>query len=1042
MAEPTEYSRSFGFADQQAVTPNSPLPGDMLDNELDQISEAAQSVAAALNDIRRADGALENGIVTPESLAGGEALQDGQVPVRSGETFVGSLTVSELAASAASAATSATAAAASAAAAASSAASLGPTIILRGAVATSAALPSSPTPDDGDAYLAEDTDDVWIWVDGAFVNFGPIQGPQGDQGEKGDTGEVSLAGAETLTNKTFGDATTFASHINFAGGRISALSSTSKMAIIPYVGSSLSEAKQIEWDGTDTWVVNAKLRATDDVEVRGDDKKIRLNDNSGAYQATLDLRGNVMDEDGVAKLNGTFGINIDDGTTHRTPVTWAYDSPSMVINDALRARVFGNTFNVLNYILEQDGGRAQVDYILAGNTEDQDATIVTAGVHAAVAAWYASSSDTAGGAIVAPFGAYRIDREIFDAVVSGTIVSKRIKDNGLPTNANGAKKSLFIDMGQAMFVCYADEWSSDAYTAGYFPDKAVFRWQPDTKQEGALNGDMPRFYWKGDYADRYKAPTAVKLRNLNLFSIDMGGASPRGSTWNWPGTGVHLDSLNNGQLFNLRVKAGSTPLAHEVIDTDAALADRKFDITTSGGRIEEGGALTRFTPPSGVTGADHFVGLYALVGDNAGTCNRQLVKVSSYISTSALALGTYTLDGDYADVNIGFQLPTCSFSDGGSTVTFDQPVVTSDMRGHLITVEGVRDNDASVGLMTAYVATTPDAYTCTLVGEGGVAATFGETASGRKAWLGGGVMMTQVYAASYDGKNDDVSIYGLFAEKCGGCQVLIQRCSGVHIYGSKGHGRDGIGDAAYELDFTRTGLAYAFDNVEGLELTGVKFSWASYIDTVRETVVMAKVYGDDNTIDVGFHEYYGAASHTTLFSLMDAGDDTHIHFSKLGEMRIDDWGDNGNVHQLADLDGTGAHTYANMISFGAPIKKKLTGSAEGFEDVTAPHKSRLMGVQNVTIASGAVAVSGELIRVDTEGAAASDDLDTINGGADGMRIVVRAASGSRSVTLTENGNITLPSSYSGSVLLNQKRDAVTLDYDAADNVWYAAHVEN
>ena len=131
-----------------------------------------------------------------------------------------------------------------------------------------------------------------------------------------------------------------------------------------------------------------------------------------------------------------------------------------------------------------------------------------------------------------------------------------------------------------------------------------------------------------------------------------------------------------------------------------------------------------------------------------------------------------------------------------------------------------------------------------------------------------------------------------------------------------------------------------------------------------------------------------------------------------------------------------------MISFGAPIKKKLTGSAEGFEDVTAPHKSRLMGVQNVTIASGAVAVSGELIRVDTEGAAASDDLDTINGGADGMRIVVRAASGSRSVTLTENGNITLPSSYSGSVLLNQKRDAVTLDYDAADNVWYAAHVEN
>src|SRR5690606_9479335 len=69
MADPSGYDRDYSFAGFQANSPQTPLPGQKVDAELDDVSKAVESLVAAVKDVRRSDGKLRNGIVTAESLA-------------------------------------------------------------------------------------------------------------------------------------------------------------------------------------------------------------------------------------------------------------------------------------------------------------------------------------------------------------------------------------------------------------------------------------------------------------------------------------------------------------------------------------------------------------------------------------------------------------------------------------------------------------------------------------------------------------------------------------------------------------------------------------------------------------------------------------------------------------------------------------------------------------------------------------------------------------------------------------------------------------
>jgi len=88
----------------------------------------------------------------------------------------------------------------------------------------------------------------------------------------------------------------------------------------------------------------------------------------------------------------------------------------------------------------------------------------------------------------------------------------------------------------------------------------------------------------------------------------------------------------------------------------------------------------------------------------------------------------------------------------------------------------------------------------------------------------------------------------------------------------------------------------------------------------------------------------------------------------------------------------------------------------------------------LTIATGAITATGSYHTIDTEGDAASDDLDTINGGAAGRILIIQAENDGRTVVVKHNtGNILLASG--GDISLDEDDKALILVYSAALSKW-------
>ena len=90
----------------------------------------------------------------------------------------------------------------------------------------------------------------------------------------------------------------------------------------------------------------------------------------------------------------------------------------------------------------------------------------------------------------------------------------------------------------------------------------------------------------------------------------------------------------------------------------------------------------------------------------------------------------------------------------------------------------------------------------------------------------------------------------------------------------------------------------------------------------------------------------------------------------------------------------------------------------------------------LTIATGVVTATnvGSSYILDTEGASATDDLDTINGGNDGMIINIRNVADARNVILKHNtGNIYNPRGYD--ITLDVATDNVVLIYSSVNSKW-------
>ena len=95
-------------------------------------------------------------------------------------------------------------------------------------------------------------------------------------------------------------------------------------------------------------------------------------------------------------------------------------------------------------------------------------------------------------------------------------------------------------------------------------------------------------------------------------------------------------------------------------------------------------------------------------------------------------------------------------------------------------------------------------------------------------------------------------------------------------------------------------------------------------------------------------------------------------------------------------------------------------------DVRVNQQFTLGTADELTISGGVITVTKSYHNIDTQGEAVSDELDTINGGVDGMILVLRSVASARDVTLKDGtGNLIL----AGDFILSNNRDKIMLIWD-------------
>lgn len=107
----------------------------------------------------------------------------------------------------------------------------------------------------------------------------------------------------------------------------------------------------------------------------------------------------------------------------------------------------------------------------------------------------------------------------------------------------------------------------------------------------------------------------------------------------------------------------------------------------------------------------------------------------------------------------------------------------------------------------------------------------------------------------------------------------------------------------------------------------------------------------------------------------------------------------------------------------ASLKIDTSGQLSTSQSFSVEGKFNIGAINELTISSGAVTITKSLHYIDTEGDAASDDLDTINGGTEGDILILRAANNSRTVVVKNaTGNILCAGDFS----LDNTADSITL----------------
>ncbi|MCA8906130.1 MAG: hypothetical protein KDA43_15165 [Hyphomonas sp.] len=136
-----------------------------------------------------------------------------------------------------------------------------------------------------------------------------------------------------------------------------------------------------------------------------------------------------------------------------------------------------------------------------------------------------------------------------------------------------------------------------------------------------------------------------------------------------------------------------------------------------------------------------------------------------------------------------------------------------------------------------------------------------------------------------------------------------------------------------------------------------------------------------------------------------------------------------------EISWNGSSYSAGKLSLSGSAVVHLAKQAEDLRRIVLPPPP---GAE-ISISSGAITVVGSNCVVDTEGNAASDNLDNILGGYDGMIVSVKARSSSRTVVVRDGvGNLRLSGS---DMSLDNVYDRIMLERTDTDGAGFQKWVE-
>ena len=252
--------------------------------------------------------------------------------------------------------------------------------------------------------------------------------------------------------------------------------------------------------------------------------------------------------------------------------------------------------------------------------------------------------------------------------------------------------------------------------------------------------------------------------------------------------------------------------------------------------------------------------------------------------------------------------------------------------------------------------------------------------------------------------------------------------------------KTGTGQDAAEIRFNGGNTQYAEIRSNMVLATG---------GSERGSLVLGVKVGNTTTIDEVITIVGGTtASSTTIVIgalLASALDMNSNVVNNVGDMRSDDPNEAsvgfirmGDTELLAwrNAGDSANHT----IGFSADVFNIVITSGTDYSFSETALNIQANELQNVgmfnyqsdievTIAAGVITITRSYFNIDTEANAATDDLDTINGGVDGRVIVIKANATTRTVVVKDGtGNIQCAGDFS----MDNTEDIMTLIFDGTN----------